>query len=100
MVRPLVFPQTAPSAMIEPRQSTTVPKVSNTSAFTPRGWDLRGRAAMTATKPAEAVRRTCLRLSGKDAVYQRAASGCNVAAIRLACRARSRFEGIFEYPYP
>ena len=23
-----------------------------------------------------------------------------IAAIRLACRAKSRFEGIFEYPYP
>src|SRR5262245_20641766 len=30
---PFVFPQALPSSMIEPRQSTTVPKVSNTSAF-------------------------------------------------------------------
>src|SRR5579864_8737617 len=35
MVKPCSFPQTLPSAIIEPRQSTTVPKVSNMSAFTP-----------------------------------------------------------------
>src|ERR1700730_4171897 len=34
MFRPLALPQAMPSAITEPRQSTTVPNVSNTSAFT------------------------------------------------------------------
>ena len=37
MLSPLDFPQAVPSSMMDPRQSTTVPKVSKISAFTAPG---------------------------------------------------------------
>src|SRR5215469_1085626 len=61
---PLVFPQFLPSSMIDPRQSTTVPKVSNRSAFT----GARARVVSCAPRKAKAAApipadlATCLRV--------------------------------------
>ena len=54
---PLVFSQALPSSIIDPRQSTTVPKVSNTSAFTEgtaraESWPLAPQAIAAAPMPA------------------------------------------------
>src|SRR5580704_1204571 len=50
---PLVFPQAVPSSMIDPRQSTTVPKVSKTSAFTGGGDPCARKANAAAPIPAD-----------------------------------------------
>src|SRR5258708_4750343 len=66
MVSPLAFPQEEPSAMIDPRQSTTEPKVSKTSAFTPPFLDCCARtyrAPIITARPVEAVRKSCLRFT-------------------------------------
>src|SRR6185295_401672 len=61
-MRPFVLPQVFPSSMIDPRQSTTVPKVSKIRAFTPavgaaRVWPRRAIAAAPIPIPVRSSRR-------------------------------------------
>src|SRR5580658_8696859 len=66
---PLVFSQALPSSTIDPRQSTTVPNVSKTSAFTG------GTCARASSPPRKATAipaafKTCLRvMEGLLAAY-------------------------------